>query len=1359
MGCNHSLHVVAITLALSSLAAAQEPWAVPECRYRTQLTAPGPVRDSAPRVVECALDVPLLLKEGGVQGVFDPASLRLVQGGTAIPFAYRTEYDPRLRRDVAYLAWRCRPQPGQTPTCEVYFDTQAAGVRAPAFDTTDLPEENLVPNAGFEQIEGSRPAGWEVTSPALVSVGKWDKGAGERSLRVVVDENTPEDADRTVYIRRMVDVSRYAGQEVAFGCDLLAERAAYGVPVTIRLEQFRADGSRIGWYVIQPRWLTVELAQGQLVQIRERGVISPETASVNVVIAMRCYVNDFDTGKRVTGPESYFTVWVDGLTLRPGQRWPWPALSWAGFVPGALESAPVNRAFEFTGQRRLAFNGLSETSLTTGADGPASTVHWGLERGTLELWLRPLWDAEDGTEHTLFYGMAYGHRMQSALRKRGADGRNALEFVILDSGGTRRTVSGPAPLRAGTWTHIAATWDFPTAHLQLYADGRLIGSAGPGKTPWPSSLQHTVEGMAPGPGTSETDTRTMPMQAIIGGDSSWSESGSARAAIDEFRVSDAVRYASDFTPSRQEFAVDGATRALFHFEADGHGVHAADDGFVRGYLGCEIPPQQELATLEVRDEEAISQRIVTVKPQAPEALFEANRAETRMTVTRPVEALPDPRFIELRPCSAERVVSGNNEEFWLSVAGDLPPLMTAITFAHADGDAAQATLLPHWRANDNVVPFSVQSLAETLAPDARDDAEKAFEVFRYALQVTNYYDAHFCETLPARHRDRISYTLLQQLNIYSFDQCGPLNYMLRKLLLAAGISSNDAPGTHHQFEQAFYDGSLRLMDLSPRLYWLNRDNVSRLSLRGLEEDPYLKLRQGGDVNSWLPGRRGQASWGTAERPHSMDFTLRPGERASVSWHNEGRWFELAENRQPIRLERIPPYFGNGAVVCDLARINGAAELGNVSAAQTADGGRLALVAADQAGVIVYKARCPYIYSAGMLTGEFMATAPGDVTVAVSFDEGTSWKQVWSSPTASGRLEVDLGREIMARYAYWLRLDLRAGSGARLQGPQVRSVFVVSPLSLPGKLRLGDNRIRFVAGPVTSPIRTECRWLERHKSDLGIGLDSLSYYHNSGEAHRNLFVVRPGEVCPVRVSLEGRKATGEVSVEPRSRRVVVSDPQAVTPEKQSADFAVSIPDAAEGSIEAMDVVLREGDRQRRVTAQVLVADVALATEAEAAREITGAATVAPLAELSAGRGVQFTGPGEMRFDVKAPKSGEYALWLRARWEPGSRTTMTLALDGAQARELRAEAMIGFSDWTSPARAHTKMFAHFGEQYGHWSWYRVGGVRLDAGAHTLALSAQSGAFFDALILLPATDIMDRAAMNLLQNWNFAPWCEPL
>ena len=146
-------------------------------------------------------------------------------------------------------------------------------------------------------------------------------------------------------------------------------------------------------------------------------------------------------------------VWLDRFVIRPGERWPWPALSQAGFVPGALEEAPINRAFEFTGPRRLCFNGASEGTLTMGSYGDADSVHWGLQAGTLEFWCKPLWDADDSENRVLFYAKAYGHRLQSRLFTRD-DGQ--LEWTIADSDGMFHSVCGPAALRTGAWPAITS---------------------------------------------------------------------------------------------------------------------------------------------------------------------------------------------------------------------------------------------------------------------------------------------------------------------------------------------------------------------------------------------------------------------------------------------------------------------------------------------------------------------------------------------------------------------------------------------------------------------------------------------------------------------------------------------------------------------------------------------------------------------------------------------------------------------------------------------------------------------------------------------------------------------------------------
>ena len=1349
---------------LSPAAGADESpdWWNPQWRFRTTVERPTPYRDKAVRPVEVVVDFARLPDQAGLPGAVDPNSLRVIQREAngvrhEFPSAWRTEFNAELGIEQSYLTWFAKPQTGQAGSGEIYFDVRQRGLQPARYDKDVLPPENLLANPSFEEVAGETPADWTVEPAALVRSDRFQHTTGRRSLKVVVDRSTPAAARRDVAISQRVDVRRFAGQEVVFQCDLLAERAPYGAPVAIAIEQFREDGSRIREDAVDPRWLNVELAQGQLVQFSERGRFSQQAATANVLVRMRCSVRDADTGRVVNGPDAHFTVWLDRVVLRPGERWPWPAATQGGFVPGALPDAPVNRGFEFSGLRRVAFNGASEATLTAGFDDPdPRSVHWGLAAGTLEFWCRPSWNADDGLEHVFLDAVAYGHRLQSRLRKLDAEGGNRLEFTIADGDGKLRSVRAFAPFRAGVWHHVAATWDFPRARLTIFFDGQPIGQTGPADAAWPSSL--VSNGTTSGIGIAEQDSRSMPMQAFLGGDADCRPERSAEAMLDEVRISDCARYTSTFVPPREEFDVDERTRALWHFENDSHGLHDGDDRFVRGHLACELPRQQEAAVLDLLTDGRVERRAIVVGAHPDESLFAAHRAENRLTVTRPFAQLPDPRFVEYRLRQIERVIRSVDEEFTVSVAGDWGPRMESLSFEMADDSDRTTTAISHWRANNNVVPFSVRDLAETLTPDVNDEAERAFAVFRYALATTNYFDAHYCETLPTRHRPRVSYTLIKALNVYPFDQCGPLNHTLRKLFLTAGISSQNAPGTHHQFQQAFYQGSWRLLDLSPRVYWLNRDNTTVAGRRAFEDDLYLKLRQGSGVQSALRGRRERFGLSTAERPHSMQFPLRPGERVSFGWQNEGRWFELTEDRQPIPLGKVPPYFGNGVIHYYPVHGSEAAEVDNLDFVPSADGGRtLRAVDPQRPSSLVYRLQCPYVLSDAQARGEWTTTRPGGLRASLSFDEGGTWIEVWRNSEPRGTLAVDVPEQVAARYGYWLKIEFEPGGDAALSDLNVRTTFVVSPLSLPGTLTRGENRIRIAGGPVQTPVKTICRWYERHKRDLGIEVNTIGYYLNGDQSHRNLLIVAPGESVPVEATVTGRDCSCEVSIDhlpagwtvtPKSQTVK----QSVGTPPARAEFVLRPALTAPVEPVGLEIVLREVDRDRRVPIQVLVAPAALVCEAEASDTIEGAAAVQDSLSDSGGRIVGFRGAGKLAFDTRAIESGKHALWLRARWKPDSSTQLDLAIDGVPPRKLSAAAMIGFTDWSDPRRAHTKMFAHYGEAYGHWSWYRIGDIDLDAGPHRLTLAARDGAQVDALVLLPETPPCDRAAMNLFQNWNY-------
>ncbi len=874
---------------------------------------------------------------------------------------------------------------------------------------------------------------------------------------------------------------RYAGQEMVFECDLMAERAAYGAPVAITIEQYRDDGSRIPEDAVEPRWLNIELAQGQLVQFRERGRFSELAATARVLVRMRCLVRDADTAAVVTGPDACFTVWLDRLVLRPGERWPWPAATGGGFVPGALADAPLNRGFEFTGLRRVAFNGASEATLANGYDDPdPRSVHWGLAAGTLEFWCRPAWSADDGAERVFFDSVAYGHRLHSRLRKLGGGGNSYLEFSIADAGGTLRSVRAFAPFQRDAWHHLAATWDFSQARLALFFDGKRIGQTGPGESPWPSSL--TSKGTTAGIGIAENDSRSLPMQAFLGGDADCRADRAAEAVLDEVRISDCARYDADFAPQRRQFPSTSTPGRSGTLKTSGTPSTPRTTGLCEATWRASCPGSRRRFHSTCLPME---KRSAGGSPSGRGRRVAARREPSRQPIDchAPFQRLPDPRFVEYRSRQAERLIASPDDTFTVTASGDWEPLMESLTFEPAGGTGAAETAIPHWRAGDRVVPLSVATLNETLAPGIDDEARRALEVFRYALATTNYFDAHYCETLPARHRPRVSYTLIKALNIYPFDQCGPLNHTLRKLFLTAGISSQDCSGTHHQFEQAFYLGSWRLFDLSPRLYWLNRDNATVASRRAFEDDLYLKLREGSDVQSALRGRRHQPSLGTAERPHSMAFPLRGGEQVRFGWWNEGRWFELTGNREPIHLAKIPPYFGNGSILYQPRHEGGAGELENLTLAPSTDGLVLRAIDPRRQASLLYRVACPYILSDAEVRAAWLADRPDALRASVSLIKGRPGRRPGEMRSPVAGWQLICGSRSRPVTATGSSSDFAGRRGVARRPRRANHVRCLA-LVAPGHVEKGREPDFVASGPVAAPVKSVCRWVERHRTDLG-----------------------------------------------------------------------------------------------------------------------------------------------------------------------------------------------------------------------------------------------------------------------------------
>ena len=283
---------------------------------------------------------------------------------------------------------------------------------------------------------------------------------------------------------------------------------------------------------------------------------------------------------------------------------------------------------------------------------------------------------------------------------------------------------------------------------------------------------------------------------------------------------------------------------------------------------------------------------------------------------------------------------------------------------------------------------------------------------------------------------------------------------------------------------------------------------------------YLKLREG--AASSRP-RQASAFAGHGRAAPLMEFPLRGGEQvirqvgedAGSSDRHRGR----SISPRPLFRQRI-----------DLYQPREAGAGGWRTSPGAGDGLVLRAIDPQRHARLLYRVACPYILSDALVRGAWRADRPDALRASVSFDQGKTWKKVWRNAEPRGELAIDLRAQAAARYIYWLKLDFEPDGGASLADLGVRTTFVVSPLSLPATLRRGENRITVAGGPAETPVKSVCRWVERHRSDLGIGIDAISYYLDGDRSHRRLLVAPGGASLPIEVTIEGRRCEGEVSVE-------------------------------------------------------------------------------------------------------------------------------------------------------------------------------------------------------------------------------------
>ena len=93
------------------------------------------------------------------------------------------------------------------------------------------------------------------------------------------------------------------------------------------------------------------------------------------------------------------------------------------------------------------------------------------KEGTIELWMKPSWDGNDGQSHAIF---RYGNTVNLLLGKEGNNLRLALNRGNSDGSLELDALTNIQAWQANQWHHVAASWSNSGKFLRLYVDGTLM---------------------------------------------------------------------------------------------------------------------------------------------------------------------------------------------------------------------------------------------------------------------------------------------------------------------------------------------------------------------------------------------------------------------------------------------------------------------------------------------------------------------------------------------------------------------------------------------------------------------------------------------------------------------------------------------------------------------------------------------------------------------------------------------------------------------------------------------------------------------------------------------------------------------
>jgi hypothetical protein len=162
------------------------------------------------------------------------------------------------------------------------------------------------------------------------------------------------------------------------------------------------------------------------------------------------------------------------------------------------------------------------------------------------------------------FGVSVGTLGASPLRR--------LAFGV-DRAGTGRTIVGNTELNTGQWHHVAVTRSATTGQLRIFIDGLLDAQTTTGNHGPVGNLAFNPNAVSGSGSPNGTDP-----YLVLGAEKHDADNTvypSFRGWLDELRISNTVRYTSNFAVPTQPFTTDANTMGLYHFD-EGTGTLLTD---------------------------------------------------------------------------------------------------------------------------------------------------------------------------------------------------------------------------------------------------------------------------------------------------------------------------------------------------------------------------------------------------------------------------------------------------------------------------------------------------------------------------------------------------------------------------------------------------------------------------------------------------------------------------------------------------------------------------------------------------------------------------------------------------------------